>query len=474
VPQRGHLLTALADPGFRRLYGTRLLGQFGDGVFQASLAGVVLFNPERQAHAADVAAGFAVLLVPYSLVGPFAGVLLDRWWRQRVLVVANVLRALGVLVIGAEILGGLHGQPFYASALVVVSVNRFFLSALSAALPHVVDADDLVTANALSTTSGAIATTVGGAAAIGVRVLLGGSNGDYAGIAVAAVVPYLVSAAFAAGFGRTVLGPDDVERGNRETIQVIARGLIAGARHVGQRKQVRDALLAIGVHRLCYGVSTVCTLLLYRNYFHDEGFFRSGLAGLGQVVAAVAIGGGLAAVATPVATRRLGFVRWPALLLVGAALAQIGLGLPYRLPLLLLAAVLLGFAAQGVKISVDTLVQQQIDDEFRGRVFSLYDTLFNLTLVAAAVLTAIVLPESGRSPVSVLVIGAVYLVTAAVWLRVGRLPSDPRTARPDRRTSAAALPPPRREPAGRPASGDRAGADTPAPPAAPPGCRGSS
>jgi len=145
VPRQGHLLNALSQRGFRRLYAARLLGQFGDGVFQASLAGAVLFNPERQAHAGDVAAGFAALLVPYSLVGPFAGVLLDRWRRQRVLVVSNVLRALGVLVIGVQILGGLHGQPFYASALVLVSISRLYLSALSAALPHVVDLGDLVT-----------------------------------------------------------------------------------------------------------------------------------------------------------------------------------------------------------------------------------------------------------------------------------------------------------------------------------------
>ena len=78
VHYRGHLRVALARRDFRRLLFVRLLGQFGDGVFQISLAGAVLFNPERQAHAAEVAAGFAVILLPYCLVGPFAGVLLDR------------------------------------------------------------------------------------------------------------------------------------------------------------------------------------------------------------------------------------------------------------------------------------------------------------------------------------------------------------------------------------------------------------
>src|SRR5919201_1235862 len=91
VDNRGHVRNVLAFADFRRLYATRLAAQFGDGVFQASLAGAILFNPERQTDAADVAAGFAVILLPYSLVGPFAGVLLDRWWRQRVLCTANLL-----------------------------------------------------------------------------------------------------------------------------------------------------------------------------------------------------------------------------------------------------------------------------------------------------------------------------------------------------------------------------------------------
>src|ERR1700761_6774696 len=105
VLERGHVRRALQHAGFRRLYSVRLAGQFGDGVFQASLAGAVLFSPEHQAKAADVAAGFAVVLLPYSFIGPFAGVLLDRWWRQRVLMFANLIRAVAVLGVGAEVAG---------------------------------------------------------------------------------------------------------------------------------------------------------------------------------------------------------------------------------------------------------------------------------------------------------------------------------------------------------------------------------
>lgn len=138
----------------------------------------------------------------------------------------------------------------------------------------------------------------------------------------------------------------------------------------------------------------------------------------------IAVGGGLAAAVTPAAFRRIGPRAWPAALLAGSAAVQLVCVLPYALPLLLLAALLLGFAAQGIKISVDTLVQQQVADTFRGRVFAGYDTLFNVTLVLAAVLTATVLPEDGYAPAAVLTIAAVYLVTAALYLRAGRRVPD--------------------------------------------------
>ncbi|MEO6885508.1 MAG: MFS transporter [Jatrophihabitantaceae bacterium] len=420
MPRRGHLLTTVAHAGFRRLYAVRLLGQFGDGVFQASLAGAVLFNPERQASPGQIAFAFAVVLLPYSIVGPFVGVLLDRWWRQRVLVIANVLRAVAVLIVAVEIFGDVEGPLFYASALAVISVSRFFLSALSAALPHVVDPGDLVTANAFSTTSGAIATTAGGGLAVTVRLLIGASDTGYAVTAVAAIVPYLISAYVALPFERSALGPDDVERASRESLPRIARGLLAGARHVYARRPVFYALIMITVHRVCFGLWTVSTVLLYRNYFHGSGLFRSGLAGLAQVVALVAVGGGFAALVTPVATRRLGYVRWPALALVLSAIVQLACGLPYRLELVLLAALLLGFASQSVKIAVDTLVQQQVDDEFRGRVFAVYDTLFNIALVTAAVLTATLLPSDGHAPSAVIAVGAAYFLTAALYLWSGR------------------------------------------------------
>jgi MFS family permease len=420
--QHSHALGGvLRRPDFRRLYGTRLTSQCADGVFQASLAGVVLFSPESAADPADIAGGFAALLLPYSFVGPFAGVLLDRWRRQRVLVFANLIRCLLVGVVAIEIATGVTGILFYATALLVTSVNRFFLAAQSAAQPHVVEPERLVTGNALSTTSGSVAASLGAGIALLLQQLVGDGDGGYALIALASTLGYGSSAFLGRRFGPDQLGPDDVRRSHRETVRDVARGLVAGGRHVAERREVASALTAIGAHRFFYGISTISTLLLYRNYFTDDGIFQTELAGLGQVFAATAVGTLIAAAITPAAVRRFGKQAWVTGLFGLAAVTELAFGLPYEIQTILPAALLLGIVAQGSKICVDTLVQEQVEDDFRGRVFSLYDTLFNVTFVAAAVVGAFLLPVSGKSYLMLVVVAGGYVLTAVGYgLTVGR------------------------------------------------------
>ncbi|MEX5721529.1 MFS transporter [Geodermatophilus maliterrae] len=406
---------------FRRLLVTRLSAQFGDGVFQASLAGTVLFNPQRAAEPIDVAAGFAVLLLPYSVVGPFAGVWLDRWSRRQVLLWANVLRAGLVAVVAALVLGGAAGLPLYATGLVVFSVTRFVLSALSAGLPHTADEPSLVSANAVSTTSGAVATVAGAGVAVGLSRL--GVTGDavYAAVALSAALPYLLSAAVVAGFSPGHLGPDADAGPGRLTARDVARGMVTGVRHARARPPVAAALLVIGAHRLCYGVLTLMTLLLHRNRFPDAGgLLPGGLVGLGQTVAAGAVGTLLAAAVTPAAVRRLGRRRWTTGLLAGGGALQLALGLPFTPASTVAAGLVLGFVAQGVKICVDTTLQESVDDDVRGRVFSVYDTLVNVAYVTALLVAAVLLPGDGASVPALLAVAAGYGLTAAGYARATR------------------------------------------------------
>jgi MFS family permease len=263
------------------------------------------------------------------------------------------------------------------------------------------------------------------------------------------MVPYIVGATLARPFPRPLLGPTAAERAARETPAEVVRGLVAGAREVRRIPPVWNALLAMGAHRLCYGIWTVCTVLLYRNYFPDQGPFRAGLTGLGQVVAGIATGGALAALVTPTAFRRLGGVRWPAVMLAASAVFALAFGLPYQPGLMVLGALALGFASQSVKISVDTLIQHHVVDAYRGRVFAMYDMVFNITLVIAALLTAAALPEGGHSPTAIVGIACGWAATAVLYFMTGR------------RTTSAVPPRPVPDRAGRAPSATPADGDTP-------------
>jgi hypothetical protein len=406
---------------FRRLLTTRLLSQFGDGVFQAALAGTVLFNPQRAADPIDVAAGFAILLLPYSLVGPFAGVWLDRWSRRQVLLRANVLRAGLVAIVAALVLAGVGGLGLYTAGLTVFSVNRFVLAALSAGLPHTTDEASLVSANAVSTTSGSIATAGGGGVAIALLQLVGSGDGGYAVLAFSATLPYLGASAVVAGFPRAYLGPDHMARSARLSAREVAAGMVAGARHVAAHPPAAAALLAISVHRLCFGLLTLVTLLLYRNTFAAGGsFFPGGLVGLGQVVGAGAVGTLLAAAVTPWAVRRIGKPRWITLMLITGGVGQLALWLPFVPSTTVSAGLVLGFLSQAVKISVDATIQESVDDDFRGRVFSFYDTLVNVTFVVAVLVGAFVLPSSGVSYPVLVAVALGYLLAALGYARMTR------------------------------------------------------
>ena len=414
----------LAGAGVRRLLASRLAAQWGDGVFQAGLAGAVLFNPERAADPTAIAAGFTVLLLPYSIVGPFAGALLDRWDRRRVLTVANLLRGVLILLTALAVGRGLAGFWLYAGALIAVGISRFVNAGLSAALPHVVPERDLVAANALLATLGAATSVFGAACAVGLRAAFGPDNTGSAWVTVVSVVGSLFGAFFAARFKLGSLGPDNVNE-TKEAIAAIARGLVDGGRAALRAPRVAAGFVALFAHRAAYGAGLMITVLLLRYSFHDMGPLRAGMAGLGEVAVAGGVGLLIAGLATARVVRWLGRGRAVCAALIVAAATQVGLGLPMTLPTILIAAFLLTAAGQLVKLCVDSVVQQDIADDTRGRVFALYDTLFNITEVVAVALTALVVPLSGRAPHLVLAATALYLVGMVGYLAVMRFSRHP-------------------------------------------------
>ncbi|MFJ9322380.1 MFS transporter [Streptomyces globisporus] len=408
------LRTLLRLRNFRRLLTVRLLSQSADGVYQVALAAYVVFSPEKQTSAAAIASAMAVLLLPYSLIGPFAGVLLDRWPRRQVFLYGNLLRAALACSTALLILASVPDWLFYASALCVTAVNRFVLAGLSAALPRVVDTDRLVVANSLSPTAGTLAATAGGGLAFVVRLLADESD---AAVVLLGAVLYLLSALASLSLPRTLLGPDIDESPMRlrAALAVTARGLIAGLRHLAQRSHAAKALAAMTVIRFCYGALTVMVLMLCRYAWSDTE--SDGLALLGLAVAVSGAGFFIAAVLTPWAVGRLGRYGWIVGCAGAAAVLVPALGLSFTPVPMLIAAFVLGVVTQGSKIATDTVVQTSVDDSFRGRVFSLYDVLFNVAFVSAAGVAALMLPPDGRSVTVLAVVSVLYAVVAVTMFR---------------------------------------------------------
>ncbi|MEU7035435.1 MFS transporter [Streptomyces sp. NPDC046237] len=400
---------------FRRLLAVRLLSQCADGVYQVALATYVVFSPEKETSPAAIASAMAVLLLPYSLVGPFAGVLLDRWQRRQVFLYGNVLRALLACGTAVLMLASVPDWLFYASALSVTAVNRFVLAGLSAALPRVVDSERLVVANSLSPTAGTVAATAGGGLAFGVRLL---SEDSDAAVVVLGALLYLCSALASLRMPRELLGPDPdlVQPRLRAALASTARGLVAGLRHLAERRPATRALAAVTLMRFCYGALTVTVLMLCRYAWSSTE--SEGLALLGLAVAFSGAGFFAAAVISPWAIGRLGPFGWMIACAGAAAVLEPVLGLSFAQAPLMVAAFLLGLVTQGGKIATDTVVQTSVDDAYRGRVFSLYDTLFNVAFVGAAAVAALMLPPDGRSVPVVVMVAAVYAsIALALWSR---------------------------------------------------------
>jgi MFS family permease len=421
----GDLRSVLAERGFRRLFATRLISQTGDGAFNAGFAAYAFFSAQSFPDPATAASAFAVLYLPYSLIGPFAGVFIDRWSRRQILVWSALIRAAIVASTAAIVASGRLGLPLYVSALAVLGVNRFFLSGLSAGLPHVVAADKLVMANSVAPTSGTIVAFAGGIIGLGVHLLTGGGHLGSAATLLAGGLCYLLASLTAATMGRTLLGPhvDPAEPplgGVLTELGRVAAGMLAGVRHLSHRRQASYALGTISSHRFMYGILLLMTILLYRNYFYPVGNGNAALGHLTLVVITSALGYLTAALVTPTVTTRLSKHAWITWLLAAGAAVTGLLGPTFRQPAFLVVGFALGIVAQGVKICVDTIVQRSVDDAYLGRVFAIYDMLFNTMFVVGAAVAAPFLPVTGKSYLFLALVAIGYLFTAASYGTLSR------------------------------------------------------
>jgi MFS family permease len=405
-------------PDFWRLLQLRVASQFGDGLFQAGLAGGLLFNPQRAADPWAIAGAFAVLFLPYSVLGPFAGALLDRWDRRVVLIAANAARVLAVLGVAALLAVGARDLFVLCGALIVNGFSRFVTSGLGAALPDVVPREHVVTMNSVATASGATAAFLGANFMLLPRWLAGDGDAAAAAVIVLVAIPVAIALLLSMRFAPHVLGPDSTAV-HGSPLYAVATGWTYGLRAVRATPSVAATLSGLAAHRMVFGINSLLVLVIAR----QTG--TTGFGGLGTVVvfvAAAGIGAFLANVVNPPAIRRWGRYATANAALLFAALIQLA-GATLDLRVMVACSFFLGLAGQMVKLCADTAMQIDLGDALRGHVFALQDSVFWMSFIIAVSAAAAVIPPDGRSAALVVAGSLVYLSGLAVHAGLGRRPN---------------------------------------------------
>jgi len=409
----------ITDRRLRPLLRTRWTGQFTDGIFQSALASFILFSPERQANALSAALAFAVVLLPYSIVGPMVGTLLDRFSRQRAVLFSNLSRAITLIFIALLIFQGRTGLELTIFVLIAFGVNRLILAGLSAGLPLVAPRSSLIAANALAVTGGSVWVVLGGGLGLLIRRIADSvTSADHADayLILAASCGYLIAATFASMMKKSEIGPlpHQVRKGSLlEGFIEVREGFAFLIRH----QDAARGIFATAIHRGGITALTLTAMLLERNTFNDPNDAEAGLAGLSIALSFAAIGFTIGALVAPLGVRWTGRHRWIRLSMLAAAFGSMILTIDRNQILLCAAAFTTGLFGQSVKVTNDALVQSKISDEFRGRVFAVYDVVVNGSIVSCSIIAALLLPQSGDTWLVPTLVGVSYLLVALITLR---------------------------------------------------------
>ena len=404
---------ALASPDFRKLFAIRLVSQSSDGLFQSALvASVVFLSPEQQ----DTATGFLkatlVIALPYSILGPFVGVFIDRWRRRRILLFAPWVKA---ALVGLVLFDPIdQAIPFFAGALLIMSVNRFFLSTAAAVVPRLVPHEDLLVANSLATVGGTVALLAG--------VFVGGRVIDVVDattpVVIAAGVGWLAASWIASRIASSLKPHTKPEDPGllRHQLRRVRVEFSDGARRLLRSPRAIGPIASITLDQIGQGIVLTLSLVVFR---HE---FGGGVASFSNLIGAGGAGVLVGILTVGKLEERFSKPRIVAGAFVVGGVVLFAVSFLLRDWTILLASFATGLTFAWKKISVDTMVQEAVPDGYRGRVFSVYDVVYNLARVAAAALAIPMIPRLGVEG-SLAIVGIVFLLWPPVIGRwYGRVP----------------------------------------------------
>ena len=411
------------------LMGVQFLVQTGQGVIQGAIGKSIAFGGEKGFDVSTVPSAdyllkvVLALYIPYSLVSPFIGVFIDRFQRKRVLAWSNILTAVVITAVAVGVMLPLGKESsegnvtatiaLIVGLLMIQACVRVALAVKSAAIPDVLSGKDLLQGNALSQAGGALFQIVGIAGA-----LVGASLLPSWLVVVGGCGILVVAAVVARQLQRAESRPHDSTFA-QEARRVVST-ITAGLREVASRPPAALGLLSFQMLRYQFWGFGLFTFALYAKNLVEGGDASNvalGISGAGGFV-----GGALGLVLAQKWKDRI-----PPIRLLLSSMFALGAGVLVFGAFVSLAGfaalLFVGFFAFFMgKISADTIVQQAIPDDFRGRAFALFDIAYNLGFIVPALVLSMLWVEGSatRTRVILMASGVVFLgltFLVAGWAR---------------------------------------------------------
>ena len=356
-------------------------------------------------------------LVPAGLIAPFAGVLADRYRRERVLLFSNLARIVLVSAAAACVFLDAPAEAVYALAVAAAIANTPIRSAQAALTPSLARSpSELTAANAVASTFESIAAFAGPAVAGILLVVL-----DIGSVFAVTAGLVVVSTLFVL---RIRVAEPPARRGLEAS--TIASEALAGFRTIARNPALRVLVALFTAQTFVAGAVQVFLVITAIE------LLKLGDAGVGYLNSAVGVGaliGGVLALSLAGAKRlspafMLGVVLWGAPLIV--------LGLTQSTVLALMVFALLGVGNSLVDVAAFTLVQRAVPDEVLARVFGVIQMLWLASVGIGAVAAPVLISAVGVE--TALVITGIALPTLVLVLSPRLVRIDSAAEAPDEQT----------------------------------------
>jgi MFS family permease len=390
---------------FRLLYVGQTISQLGDWFNSVAVFALLL---DLTGSATAVAWMMIVQFMPMALIGPLAGVVVDRFDRRRIMIAADLVR--GTLILGLLLVRN-AGEVWVAYVVMglTVSATAFFEPARTATIPNLTDADELMPANALSSATWSAMLAIGAS--------IGGLVTAIAGRDVAFAINALSFFASAFFISRTRYHSRPPAAPKLVGFWALTGipDLIEGLRYVRERSHVAALMFVKTGWGLAGGVLLLLTIFGQR-VFPVGG---STAAGIGVLYGARGVGAALGPVTLrwilgqqPRTLRR---TIGPAFFMVGGF--YLALSAAPTLPVAALCILCAHFGGSILWVFSTVLLQMEVPDRFRGRVFAAELAMVTLMSSLSSYLTGYGLDRAGWSPRTMaLALGSLFCLPGALWL----------------------------------------------------------